>query len=109
MRQMRDHALEAISLTSGMSPEDLANNRVVALAVTRLVEIVGEAATRVSPQVQATHREIPWRDAIDTRHRVAHGYDTVDMHVIWMIVHHEFPPLAQALEQALSQYIRDEY
>ncbi len=48
------------------------------LSVLKLVEIAGEPANRVSEATQKAHPETPWRQIIGTRHRLIHGYDTVD-------------------------------
>ncbi len=74
----------------------------VRLALTRLVEIVGEAAGRVSPEAQARFPRVPWREAIATRHRITHGYDVVDYDILWDTVQDDFPPLVAALEKALG-------
>ena len=66
------------------------------------MEIVGEAAGRVSPETQARFPGVPWREAIATRHRITHGYDVVDYDILWDTVLDDFPPLVAALEQAFA-------
>ena len=90
LRQMRDHIAEAESFLRGRSREDLGTDRLFFLALLKTVEIVGEAATRVSESVRKGHPEIPWQDIIDTRHRLIHGYDTVDNDILWYIVTVDF-------------------
>lgn len=58
---MLDHIQEAIVLSQGRSRTDLDSDRVFFLAILKLVEIVGEAAARVSETMQNAHPEIPWR------------------------------------------------
>ncbi len=72
------------------------------LALTRLVEIVGEAAARVSSERQARHPDIPWRIIAGTRNRLIHGYDVVDLDVLWDTVTDDLPPLIVQLETALA-------
>jgi len=98
LRQMLDHIEEAVSLTSGRLRDHLDSDRVLYLAVLKLLEIVGEAAGRVSGSFQASHPEIPWRQIVGTRNRLVHGYDAVDRDVLWEIVTADFPPLALALK-----------
>lgn len=82
LRHMRDHAVEAFELIRGRSRTDLDHDRVLVLALTRLMEIVGGAANRVSPEFHEQHREIPWRQIVALRHRLIHGYDAVDLDIL---------------------------
>jgi uncharacterized protein with HEPN domain len=102
IRHMLEHAKEAISLVSGRSREELRSHRMLQLALTRLVEIVGEAAGRVSPETQSKFPAVPWREAIATRHRITHGYDVVDYDILWDTVQDDLPPLVKALEGVLA-------
>jgi uncharacterized protein with HEPN domain len=99
---MLDHAREAITLTHGKTREDLDNDRVLNLALVRLLEIVGEAAGRVSKQECAQHPDIPWPQIIGMRNRLVHGYDAVDNDVLWQIISQDLPPLVTALEAIVS-------
>jgi uncharacterized protein with HEPN domain len=64
LQQMLDHAKEALDLLAGKVKDDLTSDRVLELALVRLVEIVGEAASRISPDDQARYPSIPWREII---------------------------------------------
>lgn len=100
--QMLEHAREAVEMIRGRSRGELSANRMLQLSLVHLVQVVGEAATRVSRAGQAQHPEIPWGKAITTRHRMVHGYDTVDYDVVWDTIAEDFPPLVAALERALG-------
>ena len=102
MRHMLDHAREAIAIIRNRSRADLDSDRVLQLAVRQVIQIVGEAASRVSNEGRARHPHIPWRDAVAARNRMIHGYDSVDYDIVWQILTEEFPPLVAALERALS-------
>ena len=101
LRQMSDHVEEAIAIAQGRLRSELDSDRLLALALLKLVEIVGEAATRVSETVQAAHPEIPWREITGTRHHLVHGYDAVDYDILWNIVTLDFPPLASRIKLML--------
>ena len=60
-------------------------------AVIRNIEIVGEAAGRVSPEFAAQHAEIPWRDIVGMRHRLIHGYLKVNLETVWEVVERDLP------------------
>lgn len=98
LRQMLDHIEETAAIAQGRTREDLESDRVFFLALLKLVEIVGEAATRVSQATQTAYPEIPWREIIGTRNRLIHGYDAVDYDILWEIVATDFPPLAEQIK-----------
>jgi uncharacterized protein with HEPN domain len=101
LRQMLDHIEEAVALAEDRTRTALGSDRVFSLALLKLVEIVCEAATRVSEPVQAAHPDIPWREIIGTRNRLIHGYDAVDYDILWEIVTADFPPLARQIKTLL--------
>jgi uncharacterized protein with HEPN domain len=103
LRQMLDYLEEAIVLVKGRIRSDLDSDRIFFLALLKLVELVGEAATRVPALTQAKYAEIPWRDIIGTRNRLIHGYDSVDCDILWDILTVDFPPLAQKIKEILSR------
>jgi len=102
LRQMLDYIEEAVALAKDRTRADIESDRVFFLALLKLVEIVGEAATRISEPMQASHPEITWRDIIGTRNRLIHGYDAVDYNILWDIVTADFPPLAAQLDVVLK-------
>jgi uncharacterized protein with HEPN domain len=99
---MLDHAREAVTLLYGKTRDDLANTRLLQLGLVRLVEIIGEAAARVSKDMQARHTSIPWEDVVGMRNKLIHGYDQVDLGILWDTVTDDLPQLIQELEAALS-------
>ncbi len=106
LQQMLDHVEEAMSLAEGRARADLEADRVFFLALLKLVEIVGEAAKRVSESTQGAHPEVPWREVIGTRNRLVHGYDAVDFDILWEIVVTDFPVLSRQIRSLLSQDLR---
>ena len=101
-RHMLDHAAEAVELIRGHTRADLDSDRKLNLALVRLVEIVGEAATHVSDEGRTRHPGIPWDDIIGMRNRVVHGYDEVDFDILWDVVELYLPPLILELRRALG-------
>jgi uncharacterized protein with HEPN domain len=102
LRHMLDHAREAIELARGKGRADLDTDRVLQLALSRLVEIIGEAASRVPTDLQNRHPTLPWRQAIGARNRLIHGYDFVDLDILWEIVGTDLPVLVPQIEQILK-------
>lgn len=102
VRHMLDHAREAVGLLGDRSLEELKSNRVLQLALVQLIEIIGEAASRVPDEVRNSAPEIPWSRAIGMRHRLIHGYDFVDYEVVFDTVRDSLPPLIAQLEAVLK-------
>ncbi len=97
------YAEEAIELLGETNAVDLADDRVLRLALERLVGIVREAARRVSPATQQRHPEIPWAQIIGMRNRVVHGYDAIILDRMWDTVKNEMPPLVEQLEAIVGR------
>ena len=91
-------ARRAVSLTTGRTRADLDSDDVLVLALTRLLEILGEAARGVSAQTKAQNPRIPWSEMVATRDRLIHGYFSVDLDIIWEITSRDLPPVIGALE-----------
>ena len=102
LRHMRDHAQEAVALVQGRSRSELDLNRMLELALVRLVEIVGEAGARVSETTRNHYPQIPWRQVVGMRNRIVHGYDEVDLDVLWDTAVIDFPTLLTQLGRILD-------
>lgn len=94
-------------MTRGRQRKDLARDRMLQLALVRLVEIVGEAAARVSPEARERFAAIPWQQAGGMRNRLVHGYDKVDLDVLWDTIQDDLPALMVQLQEALGQSGQD--
>ena len=97
LRQMRDHAHEVAELMRGRSRSDLDSDRLLALAVVRLLEIIGEAAARVPDEERSRRPGVPWASIVGLRNRLIHGYDDVDHDIVWKIVTTDIPSLVSRL------------
>jgi uncharacterized protein with HEPN domain len=93
-------ARKAVAYCRGKSRRDLDNDELLALAMVRLIEIVGEAARSVGEQVRGRLPAIPWRQITGTRDRLIHGYGQVDMDIVWTIIAQDLPTLIRALEES---------
>jgi len=99
LRQMLDMGREILSLTRGRSAAELRRNRLLELAVSRLLEVLGEAARRVSAGFREAHPELPWTQMIGMRNVLLHAYDDVDLATVWTTIQDDIPRLVQALER----------
>jgi len=102
MRHMLEYARTARRLMAGRIRSDLDTDEMLRLAMIRAVEVVGEAARRVSPELRDRHPTIPWSQAAGTRDRLVHGYDQVDLDILWDILTLDLPPMISELERILG-------
>ncbi len=100
---MLDHAQEALQMLGDATPQDVADNRLLELALTRLVEVVGEAASHVPSDFQQAHPHIPWRQAGSMRNFLIHGYDVVRHDILCNTIRRDFPPLIERLQQVITE------
>ena len=74
----------------------------LAFALVRALEIIGEAADKLSDLAHAAHPSIPWSEIIGMRHKLIHGYFNVDLDIVWNVVTAELPGLVAWLDSVLS-------
>lgn len=102
LRHMLDAVVEALEFTEGKKREDLTENRMLILALIRLLEIVGEAATGVSDEFRKMHSSLPWKQMIGMRNRLIHGYFDMDLDILWQTIVSDLPALREKLEAILE-------
>lgn len=71
-------------------------------ALSYVVQIVGEAASRVSAVMRTELPEVPWRQVVGMRHHLVHGYEDIDAEIIVSTVRQDLPPLIDSLAGALA-------
>jgi uncharacterized protein with HEPN domain len=101
LQHMLGAAREAAQMAQGKTRADLDSDRPLNLSLVRLLEVVGEAASRVPDADRAKYPGIPWPQIVGLRNRLIHGYDNVDFDILWQIVTKDLPPLVAELERIL--------
>ena len=103
LRDMLSHSREAAALLGDSTREELSRNRTMQLALTRLVEIIGEAANRVSQATRQKAPQIPWPQIIGMRNRLIRGYDVIDFDLLYDTIRLDLPPLIAALQKIVQE------
>ena len=103
LRHMRDYAQKALEMTEKRARGDLEKDEMLRLALTHLVELVGEAASQIPAQQRKAYPQIPWPKVVGIRNRLIHGYDLVDHDILWDTIRHDLPGLIQALDSILGR------
>lgn len=102
LRHMLDAAEKAINFTKGIRRAELDQDEKLALALVRLIEIIGEAAAKVSTELQTRSRTVSWKEIVGTRNRLIHGYEEVDFDIVWKIIEGDLPGLISELRILLK-------
>lgn len=102
LRDMIDYAQEAIALLGNMSSEQMKYDRRTFLAVSRCVEIFGEAGWKLSKDLKNAHTPIPWPLIEGMRHRLVHDYGRVDFSIVHKVITQHLPPLVLQLQTILD-------
>ena len=97
-----DHAKKAVDIAKNQSREDIDKDEKLRLALTHLMTLVGESATRISKETQNQHSDIPWQKMIGIRNRLIHGYDFVDYDILWITITKNLPILIEKIEEILK-------
>ena len=98
------HALIASQIVAGRSPEELASDHIAVLALERAVEIMGEAAGKL-PELHGKYPDVPWREMIGMRHRLAHAYFGTDLAILHEVASHRLPTLLPILAKIVAKEV----
>jgi uncharacterized protein with HEPN domain len=94
---MLDAATKAVARAKHATREEYDRNEDLRIVLVHLIQTVGEAARRVSPEGREAHPEIPWHEIVGMRHKIVHDYMEVDEDVVWSVVRDDLPPLITKL------------
>ena|SRR3972149_1862267 len=96
---MLESARDAVARTQGLDRAVFERDDNLPLATTHLIQIIGEAARRVSAEFRAALPEIPWTTIVGMRHKIVHDYIHVDVVTVWETATKDLPTLVSQLEQ----------
>jgi len=101
LSHMMDSVEAILSFAKGRKRADLESDRQFLSALLRELEVIGEAASRISKRTQREFSEIPWKDIIGMRNRLIHAYFDIDHDVVWNTVRDYLPSFRKQLEQVM--------
>jgi uncharacterized protein with HEPN domain len=93
LRHMRNATAEALTFAAGKTRPDLDHDRMLILAILKDLEIIGEAAGRISRETKQGNPTVPWDEITGMRNRLIHGYFDVNLDVVWETISHDLPQL----------------
>jgi uncharacterized protein with HEPN domain len=93
---------EGLAIVAGRARSDLDGDRMLQLALCKLIENVGEAAKAVTPAFRSAYPDVEWSSAARMRDRIAHQYFVIDLDIVWSTVTEDFAVLLAALRSPQS-------
>lgn len=99
---MIEAAETAVGFVSGRARGDLDADRMLVFSLVRAIEIIGEAASRISRWTREAAPDIPWSPLVSMRNRLIHAYFDVDHEVVWKTATEELPQLLPRLRALVS-------
>lgn len=95
---MMEAAMTVRDFTIGLTFDGYQRDKKLRLAVERSIEIIGEAAARISEEFRKAHPEIPWKGIVGQRNVLIHEYGEIKHERIWAVATHRIPELIKLLE-----------
>jgi uncharacterized protein with HEPN domain len=102
LRHILDAAREAVGFTQDVTREAFESDRKLVLALVKDIEIIGEAASKVSKEAQEAYPQFPWPQMVSMRNRLIHAYFEIDVETVWKTVKEDLPPLIAELEKVIQ-------
>jgi uncharacterized protein with HEPN domain len=102
IRHMIEMAEAAAQMTVGRSEEALEQDLVLRLALARALEVLGEAASRLSADTRERAPDVPWREIIGMRNRLVHAYFDIDPAIMWKTATVSAPAILPRLRALLG-------
>ena len=104
LRHMLDWAQISLRIAAHKSRSSLDEDEVLRSALTRTLQVIGEAANNVTAESRRVYPTIPWADIIGMRHKLVHVYYAVDLNIVWSTVSEFTPPLVAELQRIIEEY-----
>lgn len=105
VEHMLDMTRKAIDKTTGVTRDAYDRDENLRLALTHLVQVIGEAARHVSRAFCDEHPDVPWTEIIGMRHKVVHDYLGVDEDIVWQVVTGDLPRLLPVLVRLMTSSV----
>ena len=108
LRHMVEAAQEAIGYAEGIERDTFDTSRPLQHSVVRCVEIIGEAANRISRDLRSANPQVPRADIIAIRNRIVHAYFDIDIEIVWRTAREDLPALLDDVVAIQERLAREE-
>ena len=104
VQHMLEAARDAVTIAAGRHRQEMEGDILLRHALVHCVQVIGEAAARVTASARARTSELPWAKIVGMRHILVHDYFKVDHDAVWRVVVEHLPQMIPLLETALSNW-----
>ena len=104
LEDILDAMEKAEMFIAGLTYEQFETDLKTNFAVVRAIEIIGEATKRLPMTIRDQYPNLPWKDLAGMRDVIIHGYDNVNLRIVWDVVKQDIPRIKPQIEQILSDY-----
>ena len=102
LRHMLEAAREVVSFSQNETRDSLDIKRMLTLSIVKDLEIIGEAASKVTKKCREETPQIPWQNIVSMRNRLIHAYFDINLDIVWTTVIEDLPPLISELEEIVE-------
>jgi uncharacterized protein with HEPN domain len=103
LRHMLEQGQKVLARATSVTREDLNRDDDLSAAIVWRLSVIGEAAAFVTDETCRRHPDVPWQQIVGMRHRLIHGYDSIDLEIVWQTIQVDLPPLVSALQRILDR------
>ena len=103
LQHILDECNYITAVSKGKSLEELLEDETMKRALTRSIEIIGEAVKKLDDEFKAKQPHIEWKKIARSRDRIIHHYFGIDYDIIWQIITEKIPPLKDYIGEIITE------
>ncbi|MDE6535148.1 MAG: DUF86 domain-containing protein [Muribaculaceae bacterium] len=84
--------------------QEIKDDIILFFGLTKMTEIIGEAAYKITNEFKDSHPELPWRQIIGMRHILVHGYFTISPEILWDVIQNDIPQISPILINYIAEF-----
>lgn len=103
LQHMLDACDALTEFITGRTEDDLLIDKMLLSAVSRQIEIIGEAANMLTTALREQYPEVPWKQIVGMRHKIIHEYFAVQTDTVWDVVQNDVPVLREQIKTIIGK------
>ncbi|EAZ91520.1 HepT-like ribonuclease domain-containing protein [Crocosphaera chwakensis] len=107
LRDIKEGIELAIEFVEGLNFEEFCQDKKTIFAVTRAIQIIGEAVKKLPSSLREANPQIPWKDIAKMRDKVTHQYFAIKLDILWETIKNDLPILLSMIEPLLTELMEN--